>query len=637
MGLTYGTVSRPDPAAPRVAIQTELPEPAFVADPKDSRETVTLAPVPQAEPPVVTAPPRVAQIAEPAGDPPPAPPPQTPRPDPPQQITLRTSDISADAFPALLQAARATPRTGFADRLEYIRILLGGMFLPEAAMAIEEAFEYRHLAQPAEMAMLELQAHAVSALGGMVRLSEGMPAAGGETSEPWASLGRLRNGSAVEAQSLAKAHSSLTDQSPVIASSAIRSLFDAAVKIPDLELAEVLWRHASQDPGLSGSAQFSLMSGRLDELRGDREAAFDHYAHAMSGHDIVAVQARLELIDLVMEHQEGGLDLLPQIQVVLRESVADWTSDAYSLQLRARYAGITEELGLVPEALRVMSRIILENPGTEEAGLAAARVPLLLMKLGRSVDSGAVNLGEYAALMRDLEAGLRDSSQWLVSRHDLARRLGKAGLHRAAAAEYRAMRNDLAAGSPSTPFLRDEIILGEALEMLYSGEVEKAKHALSEHLTSGSPSHLERQQQLLKFIDEAEAAGAPLRLFPDESSTDADLLAARAAMANGRLAEAARHYDRHLGNVGSLPREEQSKYILARSRSVSPEAADPDETKHADPQIAALQANGRSLARATDDASPLSLVKGKSILGQVDTGLAAARRVLGQEPDMHKE
>lgn len=528
-------------------------------------------------------------------------------------IVLRTADVDAESFPALRQHGLGTiadPEARTEDLLEHARVLLAGLFLPEAMRSVGDA-RSRLEGEGGELERLadEISA-AIEGLGGAA--STGRAADG----PLWHVLQLSKRGQVLKEGEIRAAAADLQFQSSAVVSSALPTLVGAAIDAGQTGIAGDLIGAGETSGSLTG-AELGLARGRLAAAHGDDEAAFDHLAGAMVGVGEAGVQARLELVDLSRERSgDVGLE---ELRDILVGGIAQWRNDDLARNMMARLAAVTEDLGDRPSALSVMARIMTDYPESDEADLARRRAPLLLTQMANEARDGRMDVEEFILSMRDLENALSGDLPWITVRRDLAEILAGQGLREAAIAEYREMLDDIAQGSPASRRLQADIHMREAELLLEAGRFVEARAALQ---TSGTDQlgSSQRHDALIMQLDVLTEGSALLAgLDTDEDGT---LLRARHALVTDRPGVAAARYEDHADGDNGLPRADLARYILAnaeadRSGALAPGAEETHDHHDLYSVAAALGAAAVGTERLSSSAAEETLAKSAENLGAI--------------------
>lgn len=552
---------------------------------------------------------------------------------------LRTADIKPEKFAAarsaslsLIAEREASGADPLEDRIEHARILLAGMFLPEARAAIEEIAGLRSAPLPEAMRLeIGAIALAVEILGGKpVKQAALARGARWEDARLWPALDAwLRDQSRPDATAIRAAAGALSEQSLPVATAALPLLFDEALGIRDAALAEELLMAGLQATDLPGSSRFLLMQGRLAELQGDERKAFDLMAAAMEHRDIDGIRARIALVDMVLSRQE--VRFLPRLREILAEGVDQWRGDELARHMLIRLAQVTEDLGDDISALRTMMRIQASFPETREASLAGERIPAILSRLAANAERDAIPFETFLTAMREFEPTLSGMPGWVDARHVLARMLTDKGMNRAAAAEYRAIRTDIFGGASTVSADgRDRLIVEEAEAAERAGQWEQLRAVLALPVTGQDPQVIARLGDVVARNAATEAGGIAGLVDPVPAEADR-LEAGRAAIRADDPAAALAAYDAHLSRGQRLPPEDIPAYLRAQARVVK--NGNMEETARRlgmgslDARAIAAEAAGRTPVAV----KPLSTEKARAVLDQSEKAAKAAEDLLGSE------
>lgn len=536
---------------------------------------------------------------------------------------FRTADVTAAAFADLRAAALAAasaPDARVDQHVELVRILVGGMFIPEALGEISRIRSSGAAMTPSQEAVLDEMEQAADALGPLA-------AAPGprERPGPWATLAAARRGDPVTAGALRRAAGALADQSRWVAGEVLPHLFDAALSLGDPALGAELLAAAEAGTNLPGSTRFQFMQGRLAQARGSENEAFDFYALAMEGEGTAAAEARIALADLIAAR--GVPSSLPGLKRVLREGVAGWRGDDHARRLMTRLAAVTEETGDIESALKVMSSIISAYPASDEARLARTRIPVLLGALREDVEAGEVEIGFYLALVRELSRTMPESGEWVAARTTLAERMAAEGIDLAAAAEFRAIRAAYPLILSRSAPLRERLVLGEARARIRAGDHAGAIEVLAVPLQDAGEKALRAQAVLREqagfLLAEGRMGESPL------GENDALLLAARRAAAEDDPIRAADLYKQHVAAQKSLPRQDVSSYMRARSGTEASARVPADTLLGQNEDVNRLIEIGRTTAPRQAGGGPLSTAAAQAIVTRAAEAADIFAPVLG--------
>lgn len=545
---------------------------------------------------------------------------------------LKTADVtranfSEKRFEAIAQAG--VEAAGVSTDIELARVLLGGMFLNEASEAISQAGSREGLSAVDRSRITDIE-EALSAIDPTI-------ASSGSSSAPWSGIGAssgnplwstitsIRSGTPVPAARIREAAGSLSDHSWWIGGEVIPHLFTGAVRVGDTGLAGGILDAAEQD-GSVGASEMSLLRGRLAQAMGDAEGAFDHYAEAMTYDDIPGVEARIAFSDLVMDRGVPGT--FPRLREILTEGVASWRNDDYARRLMTRLAAVTEELGDTLGALHVMSRIAAEFPGTDEASLAETRMMVLLGTFAEKGRSEEIDIESYMKTIRDLGWRVSGGQQWVSARLVLADKLAEYEMHEAAAAEYASILSGLGSAQDIVPSVSETVAVKEARSRITLGQIGRARDLLSPSF-SGTDDITMRERELLL----AQISGLPDVIDIAENPAAVDeywLINARNSFNSRNDIEAVRFYDNHLGTGKGLPREDASRYTLAKARTTDEDSMQGISGVVTGEGSEGIVSVGTSLSSDSVEMRPLSTQKASEILGLAAETLEAADRILGR-------
>lgn len=600
------------PASPQVANRAEKPAPMVTAPGRADFREEAVADLPLVTPDV---PEDVSETA-------------------PEEMSIITSDITETSFAQMRSDATekaSAEGTGAEERLEVVRVLLGGLFLPEARHAAETVRSSEGRFSPSQEKRLAEMERMIAALSGDLpdqdepetspwASAAGTPPSVASGSGLWGLIPAVRSGKVPTSETVREAAASLGQHSAWIGAAVIPDLFNAALLANDPDLASDILSAAEAGGGVD-PARMLLMRGKLAERQGDEEAAFDLYAEAMGHGTIAGVEARIAFSDMVMSRGTPGA--LPGLRDVLTTGVMIWRNDDYSRRLMTRLAAVTEEIGDTEGAIRVMARIVAEYPGTEEARLAEARVPVLLSDLQEGLASGDVSIEAYISLVRELSWKVEGGPEWITTRVVLAETLAERGLNAAAAAEFEAIRDRHANQVRDSASLRNRVILGEAAARIASGDSEGAQRALRTPLAGDDPQEKTRRDTL--FVQAGIAMDMPQE---PSSAQNLEILRARDLILKGEEEAAARFYDNFAERGKDLPREDASRYILARSRTVIGSDVVSNTQGIQSPEADHMIQAGASIAAESPQMTPLSTDKAMSIISEADAAIAAAEKIL---------
>lgn len=392
---------------------------------------------------------------------------------------LKTADVAPEHFSRMREAAilaaggtEATPEA----RVELARVLLGGGFAHEAAgVATEAVRDHPDMAQSTRLSAAAI-ALAASLIGGpATELAREISRADWEDPRLWPVAAAIAARAPVSSLQLRTAAATLGEQSPPVITALFPGFFEAAIRADDIPLARQVF-----DTGIMAGMQdqaslANYMRGLLAKAQGDEEEAFDYLAKASEINDVHGARARVAIADIVQGRDDRRM--LADLRTILADGVQRWRGDDVARQMMIRLAGITEELADAPAALRTMTAIIAEFPGTPEERLARERIPVVLRSFALEAEKGQADYRTYLLTLRELERQLTVFPEWAEARAVLARLQAGQGLHSAAAAEYAALRSDLAGGTPAT-LTADEVRALEAEQRILAGEQEQARAAM---------------------------------------------------------------------------------------------------------------------------------------------------------------
>lgn len=551
---------------------------------------------------------------------------------------LITADIRPESFSAArsaslerIAALESEGQDVTAARIEHARILLGGMFVPEARAVIEQVLGLPGRVPPEERLKAGAIAVAIEVLGGraMPEAAEARDATW-KDARLWPALDRwLRGEARPNAGAIRAAAGMLGEQSPGVATALLPLLFDQAVGIEDADLAEELLIAGLEATDLPGTSRFLLMQGRLAQMRGDERKAFDMLASAMEFRDIHGIEARIALVDMVLAR--GEIRFLPRLQEILTEGVEFWRGDDLARQMLIRLASVTEELGDDIGALRTMMKIQESFPGTEEAGLAGERIPAILSRLSAEAKAGDVPLETFLTTMREFEPSLAAAPEWISARHALATMLSKAGLTRAAAAEYLAMRRDITRrGSTVSATLRDRLLVEEAEAAERAGQWAQLRTTLALPLSGEDPALVARLADI-RARGSHRAASSEMGIVGEVPLEADPLEAARAAVRAQDDDRAVVAYDAHLSGGKRLPSRDIPAYLHAKARVANNGNMEETARRLGKEGTEAMGIAAAAVSREKAQVKPLSTEKARALLDASEKAAAAAEDLLGSE------
>ena len=365
--------------------------------------------------------------------------------------------------------ASAADRSG--RQLDYAQFLIAGMMLQEARGTVEAVLVQTDGLDAAG------RDRATGYLAIIARLGGGAPA---DLPYAWKDdplWPVVIGGRAVGEDRLRSAVEALAGQSRAVATVVLPLLFDVARAAGHTAVGADMLAAAPAGTDLEGTGLLDLMRGRLAVMQGADDLAFDTFARVAEGEDRAAAEARVALADMALERDDPSL--LPQVSGLLQEGLARWHGDDAALRLRVRLARVAEDMGDIPTAVEVMSMILREHPGTPEAGLADARIGVMIELVAGNVVDPTVSLGEALSTVRRLDPALAGRSGWLFARMALARRLADEGLSEAARAEYAAIAQSSAeALLGADPSLLDAMAIEHAGLLLDAGDRAGARAVL---------------------------------------------------------------------------------------------------------------------------------------------------------------
>lgn len=553
-----------------------------------------------------------------------------------ENTDIVTNDITPTTFPGLRKTAMenlSAEGAGVDEQIELIRVLTGGVFFPEAshtAATLRESGKRLSPGQEMRLRNLEKMIFALSGEGpggdtGSLPASPWSAAeAAAQAINPdtglWDLIPQIREGKTPDSDTVRAAAASLGKHSEWVAVAVTPDLLKGALLSQDFELASLIIETAEMSGGTS-LAEILLMRGDLARMTGQDEEAFDFYAEAMELDGVAAVEARIAFSDMVME--KGSPGALLNLRDILKDGVRTWRNDDYSRRLMTRLAAVTEEIGDTEEAIRVMARIVAEYPGTDEARLAQARVPVLLQSLQEDMNSGEIRIDEYIPLIRELSWKIDEGQEWVSARVLLAEKLAENGLHAAASAEFEDIRSRHANQIRDSGLLRNRVILGEAASKVASGDQDGARRALATPLGGDDPEEQNRRDAL--FLRSGMSGEIPQDPYTEE---DLSLLRARDLFADGDNEGAARFYDNFIGSGKPLPPEDASRYILARSRTSTGKESVSNTQGIQSPETDSMITAGASIAAESPQMSPISTGSAMSIIGEAEAAISAAGNIL---------
>lgn len=543
---------------------------------------------------------------------------------------LRTGDIVTAEFPRLRrESLTAISQAGATAEhyLEHARTLLGGMFLPEAYHALEVARSSPGGTQPSVLARIgEIEA-AIEGLEG-----PGSGAAPDANGALWSVLQDHARGNSASNPGIRAAAADFANQSGAIVNAALPLVLRAAIAAGDAEIAADLIEIGVATGDLAGS-QRRLLEGRLASLTGDDEAAFDHYAAAMASMDAAGIEARIALFDLAMEQNKA--ETFPQLREILTQGIAQWRNDDLARQLMVRLAAVTEDIGDRAAALSVMSMLMVEYPDSGEAELARRRVPLLLSQLAAQARDKEIALEAYIVTLRDLHASLRNDLHWVAARRELAEILAAEGLLLAAAAEYEAIEDDIAAGSPIADRMEGDVTLRKAELLMQAGLLAEARTALAGQSGHRLPGIAARHAELTVQLDAL--SRSPVAAAADGEFIEPRVAMARSAALSGRPDEAVRLYAEHIVGDNDLSPSDVSRYILATAEAGQIAQMDLARSGAEDAKGESMLAAAASIAQPREPLAPLSGTGAKDVLSRSGEALDAVAVILGKKPGLTAE
>jgi tetratricopeptide (TPR) repeat protein len=288
------------------------------------------------------------------------------------------------------------------------------------------------------------------------------------------------------------------EQSEAITATLIPLFHDAALRVSDAQLADLVIDVGIMNPHLAETGEFELMLGQQRQRRGEIRNAYEHYRIAAAGSDRAAARARIAMAE-VAEISDNFELHRPAINFI-RSGLGAWGGDELALQARAKLAELAEDLGDMPLALDAMARILNEFPDTPEAHLARERAAIILNEMARQAIKGEISANDFLVVMRGAEPFYRLDPAWVPTRMALAKVLDRNGLGIAALAEYDALWMDIkdAGRLGEVDYTFDELALDHADLLARLNRRKEIPLALSKRGEPNNPS-LRSRYMLLKL------------------------------------------------------------------------------------------------------------------------------------------
>ena len=542
---------------------------------------------------------------------------------------FKTSDVSPEAFPAMLaeatRLADATDASG-RDILDLARIMIGGVFLPEAATRVRQITNGACDLTTREKAALHEMIVAIAVLDGPA-ISSGEACLGQTVRSAerrtglWANLRKISQGGKPESQDLRSAVAELGDHSSPVARAVLPILFDGAIAAGDVQLARHILAAAVETGAVGDDSRRVYMEGRLAETEGDEQAAFDLYARAMAADGEDAAKARIAFSDIVLRRNVP--DSMHGLRRILEEGISRSPAGESSRRMLIRLAAVTEETGDVEGAIRAVVRIAAQYPESEEGRLAAARLGVLFGLAEERLNDGRIGLEKMLTLIRDVEPNSPEVPEMLSARLALAEKLDASGLHEAAIAEFRDVVSRHASGVKGPLFERAS--RGEAAALIASGRHGEASALLGSRDVPDVKDLVEQSRWHL-----AEASDTP-----DKTREDAKLFEARALYSEGDMAGSVAAYREHVSGGKALSRADASRYMLASSRDGKIGTGGAPDPVFQDAERKNLMIAAESLNANRKD-GPLSTDSAKAILNDAGKTLDASEAIMGGIADLQR-
>ena len=326
--------------------------------------------------------------------------------------------------------AQAEPARRPTAALDYAQFLISRMMLPEAQDLVEYSLNG---ATPGESERARAYLAMIDIMSGDQTAETEVPPAL-RLDPVWSVIASLSAGDSVETDMLRSASMQLERHSPAVAGRLVPVLFDAAVANKDIDFARNLLNAAETGTDLAGTSQMLLMRGLLARAERQNQNAFDFFAWASEHQDRAAAQARIALADMALENPDRAVR--ERVRDLLVEGLARWRGDGLALRMRALLARVSEDLGDAETAIISMASLHADHPDTPEAELAERRIAVILGQMAEAIEAEAMSLPDSLAMVRRLEPYMSAHAQRVEVRGALAERFARAGLTRAAEAEY---------------------------------------------------------------------------------------------------------------------------------------------------------------------------------------------------------
>lgn len=386
-------------------------------------------------------------------------------------------------------------------------------------------------------------------------------------------LSHIRDGSCTEAGPLLpRAVARLARFPSPVRARALPGLLECAIQTGQWRLARDLAASFDDYPELKGGAAYYYLLGSVAETVDKPLAAFDSYAHVISGRDVWAHRARRALVSLGL--RRDAISTGEAIQLLELESEM-WRGDDSSGEVLDELASLQVIAGRKVEAIETYGLLVSRRAGTPQAAAAHQKARALIEDLYRKGSEGEISLGDFMADHTRISRYFRFTQGFALASEMFADTFRKAGATKVAAEEYATTHDYLTAAQDLGITTAEEgqlarLKVKEAETLLAGGQFEALGTLLLQPITLSDPD-LKRRFDLVsaRYFDET-GQSAELLADTDERGETTQILRLRALarFERGDWAPAATAYGTlHAREGSALPLPDAIRYLLAAHRS----------------------------------------------------------------------
>ena len=295
-------------------------------------------------------------------------------------------------------------------------------------------------------------------------------------------------------------------------------LIEAMIETQHLTLAHSALADLAHDPELAGEPVDLFLRGRLAQVEGRLESAFEAYYQAAAGWEKYATRARLNLADIAINN--GGEKTVQAARDVLDAGINTWRGDWLEVAMLEKLVVLNTLTGRTFDALIVNSMLIDRYPGTESATKAISLVERDLLKLYAQGTEGDLSIGDWVNMHMQLVSRFRNIPVFATATEIFANGLRKHSATDLAISEYVRVEEMLATWRARdetivTSNIQNRVALSKVQAMIDSGRYSQARVILAS--MSGTLDQGQKDQWGLMLAEIMSKTGDDARIFTAKS------------------------------------------------------------------------------------------------------------------------